>query len=853
MPNSAPLPPPAATVGPPPASHSGSRRSGVFHPGLLVVLLLFLVLNGLAFYIAEREHERVLARTQEHLNHATQQALRHTEENFNIFERTLSGIGEVVRLYGHVGQGDDLFLHRLLLRRQMITAGVSWISLINPQGLLTVRTTHFPMPVFDVSDREFFQVASLADEQLFIGKPLVSRLEAERVSPVSLPIRGDGHQLIGVVNAFIKPEVFAQILRAQPLPAGARLYLLHQDGFALACLEDSPARDDCLTRDWRPTPLFKPPYSDLPGGNFASARLLSQGNGPAAFARSTSYPLLVAGEIDMRVITQLWQAERQHHMLLLALGNLTLLLVTWFAWLQWRRRQEVLLTLRHNNAALETTVAERTAALQASNQELQAIFDTAAVGILYLENRFIRRCNPQLERMLGYEPGELLGQSVATLYPNHEDFERVGASLYPQLQDAEIFAMSQQLRRKDGSRVWAQLLGRPLHGTQPESTLLGVVQDISQERQATLALQRAKLLAEQASQAKSDFLANMSHEIRTPLNAILGFSDLLLQLELERGVTEQVRHIHDAATALLRIVNDILDYSRIEAGQITLEIQPFALQASLTRMSDWFRLAREARQLDWQVDVAADVPPWLRGDALRLEQVLINLLGNAIKFTAQGGITLQVRCLSRETQACTLEFRICDTGIGLHADDAPRLFEPFTQADSSITRKYGGTGLGLSICKRLVTRMGGEIGVTSQPGAGSCFHFTARFGLPGDMEQLPASDSDSASPPPGPAGAPPMLEERPTPAATPLPTPTPTQLPPASLIALLEVLHEQLASQQFTAQKTAQDIAALLHGGSHAAAFAPIATAATQLQFRQAMLQLETLLNALQTPPKEGS
>jgi two-component system, sensor histidine kinase and response regulator len=369
------------------------------------------------------------------------------------------------------------------------------------------------------------------------------------------------------------------------------------------------------------------------------------------------------------------------------------------------------------------------AALRESEQRFRAIFEGAPTGIAILEIGTGKlAANRTYQQMLGCTEEEI--QSVGILDRlSHPDDREPDKLWFQQMLDGECSHLRREKRylRRDGRLVWANIELSLLHSNAGEPQfVLGTAVDITERKQTEIELQRAKEAAEAASEAKSTFLATMSHEIRTPMNGILGMTELVMDTDLTNEQREHLGLVRLSAESLLAIINDVLDFSKIEAGKVEIEAIPFDLRESLGETMQSLSIRAHQKGLELVYDVQPDVPEALIGDPGRIRQVLVNLVGNAIKFTSHGEIFIDVAEESHDDSAPRLHFTVKDTGIGIPEEKQNRIFEAFSQADGSMARRYGGTGLGLTICARLVKMMGGKIWVESEPGEGSTFHFTLR-------------------------------------------------------------------------------------------------------------------------------
>lgn len=383
--------------------------------------------------------------------------------------------------------------------------------------------------------------------------------------------------------------------------------------------------------------------------------------------------------------------------------------------------------LKNSKQALERSMGE-------SEERYRSLVEVSPDGILVHCEGDIVFCNAMMAKILGADgPQEIIGRpEVDFVAPG--DHATVLERRARIITEKTLEARETTCQRLDGSLIEVEK-SNSVMTWQGKPAFLALVRDITERKRTERELRKSKEQAEAANRAKSDFLATMSHEIRTPMNAVLGMAGLLLDTELATTQRDKVLTIKNSGDALLLLLNDILDLSKIEAGQVELELLNFDLRDLLDSVKALWDSQLQGKGLTFSIEVAPDVAPILKTDPTRIRQILFNLIGNAAKFTEEGSVTVKVSQRRLEDDEFELRLAVTDTGIGIAPDGQSRLFTKFSQADESMTRKYGGTGLGLAICKELTELLGGEIGVESTLGQGSTFWFTLRC-APGDPNAI---------------------------------------------------------------------------------------------------------------------
>ena len=578
-------------------------------------------------------------------------------------------------------------------------------------------STNDALTGYDASQRAYYTAPLTAPDRnrLFVIGPLRSVVNGEWLLFFSRPRSDTPKSWTGVAAATLTQAYFARVLDSVMPRSEGIAEIVTAAG---AIVARAPARDELLGHN-----IANPAFTGFVASGARSRHMVketvSEGIRRLMVYRQTGTPglVIVLGQSESAVLA-LWVRNT------LITGLIVAILVA-AAFFALRR------------------LASHERSLRESRERLRLLFDANSDAI------FMRAVTPagpgcfeevnaSACRHLGYTRDELL-----RLTPVDIDPEAGGeaAAILARLEAEGVTVMERTHLAKDGRRIPVEIHAH-LFTMEGRRMVLSVVRDITARQQAERALREATRSAEAANLAKSEFLANMSHEIRTPMNAILGLTHLLGRTTLAERQRDFVDKIGAAGRSLLSLLNDILDFSRIEAGRLELEVTDFRLSEVLDSLGTMMSVTAGTKDIELVIRADSAIPDSLRGDPLRLKQILINLTGNAVKFTERGEVVVGVAPVRSDDNGVTLRFSVRDSGIGIPRDLQERLFGAFSQADTSTTRRFGGSGLGLAICKSLVDLLGGEIGVDSTPGVGSEFWFTVTLGRGEAVAPLSVTDLD---------------------------------------------------------------------------------------------------------------
>ncbi|MBP2230278.1 PAS domain S-box-containing protein [Azospirillum agricola] len=708
-----------------PAALSPSR----LRPLLLATFgLIVLFAVGFWGFVAWSDRNETLHHAREQAQGTARLLQEHVRRSVNTGDLALARVLDQIRTHGIEGLATNRAVwettHEMVENLPEIAA--VWVHGADGGSLLTSR--QYPTPSVNVSDRAYFQ-AHAAGADFHVGERIVGRHSGQLSFTVSRRIMMDG-RFRGVIHANVEIDYYRQLFESLDLGAGASIALFRSDGTPVLRL---PAGEPLEGEDGREA-LRR--ATQAATETFEVAAPVAGGLRVVSYQRVPSLPLVAVVGLSKDTELAAWHERTIRSGVLVALAVLACAGLAYAAARSLGRESVGLRRLAEANADLDATarrLEEANRAFATANRRMNLILQSASDSICGVDRAGqITFANPAACALTGYGKDEMLGRSLHALIHH----SRADGSPYPVAESPVTEVLhSGETRRgledtywtRSGQPVTVEFTASPMLEDGRVEGAVVVFHEIAERKKAEEAMQSARLAAELASRSKSEFLANMSHEIRTPMNAILGLIHLLRQTELSARQADYVQKVRVSAQSLLGILNDILDFSKVEAGKMELERVDFRLDELLQNLAVIIGSAAQEKDIEVLFAVAPDVPLDLVGDPLRLQQVLINLAGNAIKFTDAGEVVVSVRPKLVAADHAVLTFSVRDTGIGIAPEQRERLFQAFSQGDSSTTRRFGGTGLGLAICTRLVGLMGGSMDVDSAPGQGSDFHFDARF------------------------------------------------------------------------------------------------------------------------------
>ena len=684
----------------------------------------------------------------------------HTEQSFKAADLVLQSIQAKADELGIVDDAD--------LRQQMGTrsifetlrdkmAGVPQIgvvAVVSLSGDIVNFSRTWPVPPLNVADRDYFQALGKSPYPgVFLSRPVHNRGTGAMTFYLARQIHGRYGQLAGIVLVGLSSQFYQDFFKAVSPSQAATLALIRADGVLLA---REPLGTETIGESLADRPTFRDVVAKVSAGAvLTGGRPLPQGvTGPlriVAPRRLRDYPVISNITLDEPAVLATWRAHSRMIALLSGFLVAIVLFATFLVASLLRGQDQTLAQLTDARERAESEAAEKSqlladlrgseARLMEKSATLEVTLENIEQGLLMVgPDGTIPVCNRRAVEMLGLPEETLSGTYKFDDLLAHQwrigEFASLESGLTAFVRGGGIKNAPAVYERLRPNGTTLEVRSIPLKG----GGLVRTFSDVTDRNRTAALLVAAKEHAEAASRAKSDFLANMSHEIRTPMNGILGMNALLLDSGLNEQQFKYALMAYESGEAMLRVINDILDISKLEAGKVELEVLNFDLAELAGSVIGLLGGRAEENGVTLAVTIDPRLPARFRGDPTRLRQILLNLISNGIKFTRDGSVALSVTPVPGATR-----FEIVDTGSGIAADALGRLFEKFTQADNSITRRHGGTGLGLAICRELVELMGGRIDVASQLGSGSCFWFEIpTAALAPESAADPAGDVPSA-------------------------------------------------------------------------------------------------------------